>query len=189
VFTKAHFLLIFLFTFLGCIAQKNSMEKNIIVADSIKKNFKINPLGPSRAGFLSAIFPGMGQAYNKKYWKMPIVYGALGTGIYLYSSNNKLYNQFRDEYKSRLAGNPSTNLTQFSDNTLIVGQRVYRRNRDLSLLFCIGLYALNIVDANVDAHLKQFNVNDNLSLSPALITNPIDFKQNAGLSVNFRLDY
>ena len=167
-------------------AQKNNANKDLVVADSIKKNTKINPLGPSRAGFLSAIFPGLGQAYNKKYWKMPIVYGALGTGIYLYVSNDTKYNQFRDEYKSRLAGNPKVNLTQYSDNTLIVGQRAYRRNRDLSLLFCIGMYALNIVDANVDAHLKQFNVNENLSFAPEIIVNPVDFQQNAGLSMRFQ---
>ncbi len=175
-----------MFVFLNSFAQKNNSEKKLVVADSIKTNQKMNPLGPSRAAFLSAIFPGLGQAYNKKYWKMPIVYGGLGTGIYLYVNNDKQYNQFRNEYKSRLAGNPRINLTQFSDNTLITGQRVYRRNKDLSLLFCIGMYALTIVDANVDAHLKQFNVNDDLSIAPEIIVNPIDFQRNAGLSMRLK---
>ena len=160
------FLLFFVFAFLSSFAQENKADRALVVADSIKNNPKMDPLGPSRAAFLSAIFPGLGQAYNKKYWKMPIVYGGLGAGIYLYVANDKLYNQFRDEYKSRLAGNPKINFTQYSDDTLIVGQRTYRRNRDLSLLFCIGMYALSIVDANVDAHLKQFNVNNNLSVAP-----------------------
>ena len=140
--------IIFLFVFFGSFAQKNNTGKSIVVADSIKKNQKMNPLGPSKAGFLSAIMPGLGQAYNKKYWKMPIVYGALGSGIYLYVRNDKLYNQFRDEYKSRLAGNSKIDFPQYSDETLILGQRTYRRNRDLSLLFCLGIYALNIVDAD-----------------------------------------
>lgn len=175
-----------MFVFFSAFAQENNADKALMISDSIKNSPKIDPLGPSRAAFLSSIFPGLGQAYNKKYWKMPIVYGGLGTGIYLYVVNDKLYNQFRDEYKSRLAGNSKINLTQYSDNTLIVGQRTYRRNRDLSLLFCIGMYALTIVDANVDAHLKQFNVNDNLSLAPEIIINPVDFKRNAGLSMKLK---
>lgn len=185
--SKATFIIfLFLISFLSVFAQKKEKDEKLMAKDSVVNSYKMNPLAPSRAGFLSAILPGMGQAYNKKYWKMPIVYGGLGVGIYLYSTNDKLYNQFRDEYKSRLAGNPSNNLSQFNNNTLIAGQRVYRRNRDLSLLFCIGMYALNIVDANVDAHLKQFNVNENLSVVPDVLINPIDFSQNAGLTMRLK---
>ena len=175
-----------MFVFFSAFAQENNADKALMISDSIKNSPKIDPLGPSRAAFLSAIFPGLGQAYNKKYWKMPIVYGGLGTGIYLYVVNDKLYNQFRDEYKSRLAGNSKINLTQYSDNTLIVGQRTYRRNRDLSLLFCIGMYALTIVDANVDAHLKQFNVNDKLSFRPDIQTNDITSQRNIAFTLNYQ---
>jgi hypothetical protein len=82
-----------------------------------------------------------------------------------------------------LAGNDRIDFSQFSTETLITGQRVFKRNRDLSLLFCVAMYALNIVDANVDAHLMQFNVNDNLSFKPDLIINPTDFRQSGGISM------
>ena len=174
---------VFLFVFFSAFAQKNNESKSIVIKDSAGFSKKINPLAPARAGFYSAIFPGLGQAYNKKYWKIPIVYGALGAGVYLYVNNDRQFNQFRAEYRSRLAGNERIDFPQFSTETLITGQRVFKRNRDLSLLFCIAMYALNIVDANVDAHLMQFNVNDNLSFKPDLIINPVDFRQSGGISM------
>lgn len=175
-----------LIVFSTAFGQKKTNPKSLVVKDTIGFNKKINPLAPARAGFYSAVLPGLGQAYNKKYWKIPVVYAALGSGIYLYVSNDNLYNKFRNEYKSRLAGNEKIDFPQYSTETLIVGQKGYRRNRDLSLLFCVVMYALNIVDANVDAHLMQFNVNDNLSVTPDVLINPIDFRQNAGLSMRLK---
>ncbi len=146
---------------------------------------EIDPLAPTRAAFYSAILPGLGQAYNKKYWKIPIVYGALGTGVYFYTTNNKQYHRFRDAYKKRLAGLDDEFQGQYNDATLINAQRTFQRNRDLSLLVTIGLYVLNIVDANVDAHLLQFNVNDKLTVRPDIYPNEINYKQNVGLTLNY----
>jgi hypothetical protein len=174
---------IFLFVFYNAFAQKSNESKSILLKDTAAFSKKINPLAPARAGFYSAILPGLGQAYNKKYWKIPLVYGALGAGVYLYVNNNRQFDKFRAEYRSRLAGNDRIDFSQFSTETLITGQRVFKRNRDLSLLFCVAMYALNIVDANVDAHLMQFNVNDNLSFKPDLIINPTDFRQSGGISM------
>lgn len=135
-----------------------------------------NPLAPSKAAFYSAILPGLGQVYNKRYWKVPIVYAALGTGIYAYSYNNDQYNRFRSAFKRRLAGFTDDEFydlnnsgivpgsPDFSDEALQDAQERFQRDRDLALLITIALYVLNIIDANVDAHLKQFNVDDNLSL-------------------------
>ena len=72
-----------------------------LVADTIIRK-PINPLAPARAAFYSAVLPGLGQAYNKKYWKIPIVYGAIGTGVYFYTTNDREYQRFRDAYKERL---------------------------------------------------------------------------------------
>lgn len=154
-----------------------------IVKDSI------NPLSPAKAAFYSAILPGLGQAYNKKYWKIPIVYAALGTGVYFIIDNSQKYNDFRNEYKARLLGTNDTNDPTFgklSDDSVIRGQKFYQRNRDLSVLITAGLYILNIVDANVDAHLLQFNVNDDLTLKPDLHTNPYNFKQNVGFCITYQ---
>jgi hypothetical protein len=147
----------------------------------------IDPLSPSKAAFYSAILPGLGQAYNKKYWKIPIVYAAMGTGIYFYISNNKQYNRYRTAYKERLAGVKDEFFAVVPDaNALIDAQEFYQRNRDLSLLLTIVAYVLNIVDANVDAHLLQFNVNDDLSVRPHIDQNEIDFNRNLGLTLNFK---
>lgn len=179
--------IIFLFSFFlsqNILFAQDEIKDLLIASDTVKTN-PINPLAPAKAAFYSAILPGLGQAYNKRYWKIPIVYGAIGVGIYSYSWNNDKYHQFRDAYKKRIEGLPDEFLGQYSNETLINAQRTYQKNRDLSLLITIGLYALNIIDANVDAHLLQFNVSENLSLKPDIYPNDINYKQNVGLSFNY----
>ncbi|WP_298424836.1 DUF5683 domain-containing protein [uncultured Kordia sp.] len=168
--------------------EKQKEESLLVVKDTINVAKKeINPLSPSKAAFYSAILPGLGQAYNKKYWKIPIVYAAMGTGIYFYISNNKQYNRYRTAYKQRLAGlNDEFSILVPDENALIDAQEFYQRNRDLSLLLTIVAYVLNIVDANVDAHLLQFNVSDDLSFRPHIDQNEIDFNRNLGLTLNFK---
>ena len=173
----------FVFLFKSAFSQ-GTTQAGLIATDTIK-SAEINPLAPAKAAFYSAILPGLGQAYNKKYWKIPLVYGAIGTSLYFYSDNNKKYHQYRDAYKKRLAGEEDE--FGFLDNgRLIAAQRFYQRNRDLSLLITGIFYILNIVDANVDAHLMQFNVNDNLSLAPDVYQNEINYKPNVGLTFNYR---
>lgn len=174
------------FFFLGtncALAQEELRIDNLKVNDTVKKN-PINPLAPSKAAFYSAILPGLGQAYNKKYWKIPIVYAAIGTGVYSYTWNNKKYNEFRDAYKNRLAGLPD-DLEYLDQERLIQGQRFYRKNRDLSAIVTVALYILNIVDANVDAHLMQFNVNDDLSMRPNMMQDDIYNRQNLAISFTY----
>jgi hypothetical protein len=157
----------------------------LIAKDSVKVG-EINPLAPAKAAFYSAILPGLGQAYNKKYWKIPIVYGAMGTSLYFYFDNNKKYHQYRDAYKRRLSGFDDDEFQYLDNDRLISAQRFYQRNRDLSLLLTAAFYVLNIVDANVDAHLMQFNVNDKLSVAPDIYQNDLNYKPNLGLTVNFQ---
>ncbi|HBK84262.1 MAG TPA: hypothetical protein DDZ41_11835 [Flavobacterium sp.] len=148
----------------------------------------INPLRPAKAAFYSAILPGLGQAYNKKYWKIPLVYGGFAISIYSYTFNQKAYHNFRDEYKRRLDGTSDPNHPIYGnlDNArLISAQKFHQRNRDLSMLMTVGIYILNIIDANVDAHLMQFNVNEKLSLKPDFYQNSINSKQNISLSLNY----
>jgi hypothetical protein len=161
-------------------------KKNAILTakDSLKSN-DIDPLTPAKAAFYSAILPGLGQAYNKKYWKIPLVYGAIGTSLYFYIDSNKKYNQYRDAYKRRLEGYTDDKYYYLDKSRLIAGQKFYQRNRDLSALFVVAFYALNIINANVDAALIQFNVNENLSLKPNVYPNDVTFKTNVGLTVNY----
>ena len=163
---------------------------SVLNSDAASSNV-IDPLVPSRAAFYSAILPGLGQAYNKKYWKIPIVFGALGTGIYFYNSNNKLYKRYRSAYKRRLAGFTDdeyygpTEVPLVSDEGLIRAQQALRRNSELSLLITIGLYALNIIDANVDAHLLQWNVDENLAIRPHYNFETPEISSQMGLTLNF----
>ena len=151
----------------------------------------MNPLAPSKAAFYSAILPGLGQAVNKKYWKIPIVYAALGTSIYFYLDNDKSYKRYRNAYKRRLAGfiddefYGEGDIPLLSDDALIRAQQTLRRNKELSLLITIGLYALNIIDANVDAHLLQYNVDKNLAVNPFVDFDTPDTSAQLGLSINF----
>jgi hypothetical protein len=151
----------------------------------------MDPLAPSKAAFYSAILPGLGQAVNKKYWKIPIVYAALGTSIYFYLDNDKSYKRYRNAYKRRLSGFTDDefygegNIPLLSDDALIRAQQTLRRNKELSLLITIGLYALNIIDANVDAHLLQYNVDKNLAVNPFIDFDTPDTSAQLGLSINF----
>ena len=150
---------------------------------------EIDPLRPAKAAFLSAVLPGLGQAYNKKYWKIPVVYAALGTGVYFYITNNNQYNRVRDAFKRRLAGfNDDEFQDRLTNDGLIEAQKSFRRNQELSLLVTVGLYALNIIDANVDAHLLQYNVDDNLSFKPHYKIDEYDNKGRVGLTMSFKLD-
>ncbi len=172
--------------------QTSLKNDGIIVKDSIvKKEYYLNPLAPSKAAFYSAVLPGLGQVYNKKYWKVPIVYGALGAGIYAYTFYNGEYQRFRTAFKRRRAGFTDD---EFIDVIPLPGndrlerlQNAKQNERDLALLVTIIIYALNIVDANVDAHLKQFNISDDLSwdmnLQPYLEANPINSNPNYGMAL------
>lgn len=149
----------------------------------------LDPLAPSKAAFYSAVLPGLGQAYNKSYWKIPVAYAGLGISTYFYFDNHKNYNIWRDEYKRRLLGIRDTSHPDFGrlDNDRIIrGQKLYQRNRDLSLVITIAIYALNIIDANVDAHLQQFNVDDDLTFSPSLEYNAINQSYQYGFVMSYK---
>ena len=176
--------IIFVFFFAFFSATLFGQEDSVNVEDKIfTKDIKFekggiyNPLAPAKAAFYSAVFPGLGQIYNKKYWKAPIVWGAMGTSIYYYLNNNKEYKRYRTAYKLRRNNlidectNDGTEL--YSLETLERAQNQLRENRDLSLLTSIILYVLQIVEASVNSHLLQFNTDDNLSFKPTFINDPI----------------
>ena len=161
--------------------EKLNVEAATVIRDPI------DPLSPARAAFYSAVLPGLGQAYNKKYWKIPIVYAGLGIGMYFYLDNDKEYQRYRDAYKRRLAGFEDDEFFgTVTDDGLREAQKTLRRNKEISLLVTIGIYALNIIDANVDAHLLQYNVDENLSFKPHYKINEFDNTGDLGLTVNFK---
>jgi len=155
-----------------------------ITTDSSKdgKKEKVKVYNPRKAALRSAILPGLGQIYNKKYWKLPIVYGALGTSAAVFIFNYTSYRDTRFAYKAKFqvsqllpgatrADSAATGyfkikspLERYSLETLRYYRNEYRRDIDYSALFFVVLWGLNIVDAAVDAHLKAFDVSPDLSL-------------------------
>lgn len=174
-------------------------EIGVVFQDTVfsKQPRYMDPLAPSRAAFYSSVLPGLGQIYNKSYWKAPIVWGAIGGGIYMYSLNNDNYQRFRTAFKRRQAGFTDDEFWDINgdgifpdlDNSRLENQQErFQQDRDLWLVATIALYALNIVEANVDAHLKQFNIDDDLGVEfqPFLDLNPITNEPNYGVAMVFK---
>ena len=166
--------------------KKDQTEEGIPTLESQM----IDPLSPARAAFYSAVLPGLGQAYNRKYWKIPIVYAALGTGMYFVVDNQQQLDRYQSAYKLRISGRPDEfdgtgDNPNISNEGLIRAQEIYKRNRDLAIFITIGLYALNIIEANVDAHLDDRAFNRNLSWKPSLQIDPVNNQAVAGLHLKF----
>ena len=177
------------FTFSGY-GQKDDMD--IDSKDSIFTPVnKYNALSPSKAAFFSAIFPGGGQIYNKKYWKAPIVWAALGTSTYFYLNNNSEYKRYRRAFKQRKLGiqdefTLDDGTILLSDTGLERAQKTLRGNRDLSILSTVLIYVLQIVEASVNAHLLQFDTGNSLSVNPVMVTDPIRIE---APTIGLRLKY
>lgn len=162
-------------------------ETIVVAKESLSDQQEYDPLAPSRAAFYSAVVPGLGQAYNKKYWKIPLIYAGMASGVYFYLRNDKDYDLFRDAYKRRLAGFTDDEFQGISDQRLIDAQKNAQKNKDVSIIVALAFYMVNIIDANVDAHLRQYNVSEDISLQPNFEVSPINTQANYGLSLTFRL--
>lgn len=156
-------------------------------ADSLKVK---RPHSPTLASILSAVAPGAGQIYNKKYWKLPIIYGGMGGLIYAGVWNHGKHVLYKDAYLLRIDDDPNTVDQfdgQFTDANLRDLQATYRRNRDLSFIFLGVVYALNIIDATVDAHLFDFDVTEDLSLQIVPKTEPVLNSNAVAMGLGVRL--
>ena len=190
---------LFLLTLICCsqivLAQKDStvtkQKKNTRIFSKPDPAKKYNP---SIAAYRSAILPGWGQVTNKKYWKLPIVYAALGITTGVFFHNVKQFKGARDAYTNATDGNPANDYLIPSPYFAIKNQpdriRTFRnqvrQNVDYSVLFFIAFWGLNVIDAAVDANLKTFDVSDNLNVqvkagySPMANTNGISLVMNIG---------
>ena len=187
---KTGYNVIIFFLLVNISFAQETVDDVIIIKDTTFVSETLDPLSPARAAFYSAVLPGLGQAYNKKYWKIPLVYGAIGTGVYFFISNKNLYERYQTAYKLRLSGrddefNGSDGNPNVSNDGLIRAQTILKKNRDLALFATIGLYVLNIIEANVDAHLDDKAFSKNLSFRPTIEINPVDFNTVAGISLKF----
>ncbi len=149
-------------------AQKQGIIKTSDRQDSL--NYVDKPLktiyySPRKAAILSACLPGLGQAYNKKYWKMPIIYGVLGGIAYWGVTNHQQYKFYSRNLTAIYDEDEHTiNTTFYSSSQLVTQKKYYKKYRDMAIMVVALAYFINIIDANVDAHLKTFDVSDDLSL-------------------------
>lgn len=145
---------------------------------------------PRKATIMSAVLPGLGQAYNHKYWKIPIIYAGFGACAYLINTNTKFCNKYKLAYKYKNDNDINTIDVYpfYSNEDILLIKNYYRRNLDLSYIIMTAIYLLNILDASVDANLYDFNVNDDLSLhwKPSVINT-----NNYGMTaeINFTLSF
>jgi hypothetical protein len=149
---------------------------------------------PKKAGFYSAVLPGLGQAYNKRYWKIPVIYGAFGTIGYFIGWNNNKYQQYRNAYLLKKSF-PFDELDDplainISEDNLKRGIDYYRRNRDLLMIVLVGVYLLQVLDAHIDAHLMEFDVSEDLTfrLEPAIEQRSLWASQQYGIKLTLNLN-
>lgn len=177
----------------------------VVTADEIPSEFSgkraFNP-NPTRAVWMSVLCPGLGQIYNRRYWKLPIIVGGfMGLG-YATAWNNNQLQDYTQGYRDLTDADPSTNSymnffppnaqesdfdKQWLTSTMKSRKDYYRRNRDLCIICLVGLYLLCMVDAYVDASLAHFDISDNLSmdLQPVMFTAPVDNSVALGLNWAF----
>lgn len=156
------FIISILFIHYACLTSANNWQ------DSLKPSKDTSYPNPRKALIKSAILPGYGQIYNQKYWKLPIIYGGFaGLGGMLWFNSAQM-NRYQNALVYRLDEDPTTIDTEFSGLTLQAvrsNRDFYRRWRDIAIVSMVGLYALQVIDAFVDAHLYEFRVNKDLQLS------------------------
>jgi hypothetical protein len=142
-----------------------SNKASFAQADTLTITFNEKlPKDPRIATILSAVFPGAGQVYNEKVWKLPLIYGGIATNLYFIEINNRRYQLFRDELRKFDAADPALSFPNLNRDALARNVDFWRRNRDLNFVVFGVIYLLNIVDAQVDAHLSGFDISDDISM-------------------------
>lgn len=174
--------------------QDIKVSADTLITAKKKKTVYDSTYNPNKAVIRSLILPGWGQATNKKYWKIPLVYGALGTTGYLFARNIKQYREARQAYILATDRDPNNDnqikqpyfSVKDQPDRIRVFRNAVRQNIDYCVIFFIAFWGLNVADAAVDAHLKTFDVSDDLSLnikagySPIANTNGVSLVLNIG---------
>ena len=169
--------------------KDTTLAKTLVKKDTVAKH---NPRIATRR---SALIPGWGQAYNKEYWKIPIVYGVLAIPTVLYFYNNNYYKKTKFAFEARFkeANGDSSDVKFIDDQLRNLGitslqsyRNAFRRDRDYSILWFLIAWGLQVADATVFAHLKQFDVSDDLSMSVTPLFNPQTRTPGLGLTLNLK---
>ena len=186
--------------------QKDLSDSLNITLDSLAKSQPVTiPVvfkpDPQKSLWYAIIFPGLGQIYNRQYWKVPIVYGGVAGLTYAISWNGKYYRDYSRGYRDIMDSDPNTKsyekLLPYSidpssseaKNLMKSRQNTYRRYRDLSIVGAVAFYAITVIDAYVDAQLADFDISPDLSMqvAPTLFQTPNSYKPSVGVQLNFNL--
>jgi hypothetical protein len=149
----------------GIVAGRRDTTRIMKAADTaVKKRLPFQPI-PKKAGLYSALFPGSGQIYNRQYWKVPILYAGFGVAGYFIATNYSNYNKYRTAYIAVIDSDPNTISTElYGQADLKQLQDQYKQWVDLTVLFTSLGYMLQVMDAVVFAHLKNFDISPDISL-------------------------
>ncbi len=161
---RSGLLLVVMLSLLGPGWPRSVCAQELMSADSTLAK----PHSPNKAAIFSAVLPGLGQAYNKKYWKIPIVYAGFGVFFYFAISNRSEYIKYKEAYTYVASGDSSSidndYVLEYDEQQLLDGKNYHRRNMELSYILGGLWYILNIVDASVDAHFFDYDVSDDLTI-------------------------
>jgi len=183
------FIIILILFLLGSTAMSQKNTPKQPVPDSVLEKRH----SPTKATIMSACLPGLGQIYNKKYWKVPIIYAGFGVLSYIIVFNTNYYLTYKsayiESYNGDSAGNYSDIVKKYPQESILSAREYYRRNLEITIIFTAILYALNIVDAAVDAHLFTYDIKKDLSfrIEPALISPAAQYKNySSGIKLSLK---
>ena len=166
--------------------KTDSLIVDKVINDSIATKNILTEKSPIRASLYSAILPGAGQLYNKKWWKAPIALGLVGTGTGFTIYYNNLYKKYRKAYIAVREDTPNEFSGILTPQQLAVIQDDYKRKRDYSVALTALVYLLNIVDATVDAHLFSIRNDPEMTFKPTLIQDEMTLEPVMGFAFNFK---
>ncbi len=168
------------------VPEMDTIATSVVITDSVpakkKRDWNTWRPNPKRAMWLAIVLPGAGQIYNRKYWKLPIFYGGFVGCLYALSWNGQMYHDYSQAYVDLMDNDPNTQSyndflhlgTTINESNKAHYQEIFRKRkdryrkwRDLSVFALIGVYALSVIDAYVDASLSEFDISDDLSLRVA----------------------
>ncbi len=188
-FPKGYYVVCFVFAMFAFSSTSFSQADS----SKVKKDTTVVTHSPARATLMSTVLPGLGQFYNKKYWKIPIVYAGLGLTVYFAITNYQQYSIYKDAYRLRTDGDTTTidnRFSRYSDASVLSAKNYYQRNYELSCIIGVLVYLLNIIDASVDANLFDFNINEDISMNISPTSNYSLLSQKASYTgIKFSLKF
>lgn len=169
-------------------ANGQLIAQEVKKVDKVKAFFSDETHSASKATIYSAILPGWGQAYNRKYWKIPIVYAGFAGVGYFIKTNNDSYKLYKSDYLLLKNDPNAQTVTGLDQRSLRINIDTYRRTRDLSIIGLVAWYGLVMIDANVDGHFFNYDIDEDLSMElQPWINSEVVTGHGVGISLNFKL--